>query len=128
MGGRVVILMAAVVLLSTGCITNKSKYQWGGYEHSLYRYYKDPAKLDAYAEALGEAVADGQREDRVPPGLYAEYGFVLLTMGQADEARTYFELERQTWPESEHLMNIMIKNGSGGKKTAANEAAGGGEE
>jgi len=124
----IALVVVAAALLATGCASGKRPmYDWGSYEASLYHYYKDPTKIDAYAEALADAVAKGQRDDRVPPGLYAEYGYVLMSLGRADEARTYFELEEKTWPESKHLMDIMLRNSSDHRTSDAGAAAGGPE-
>jgi len=43
---------------------------------------------------------------RVPPGVYCEYGFLLLKEGKTDEALSYFNLEEKTYPES----GILIRN------------------
>ena len=107
MNGKWWILLLIVALTASGCVT--SQYQWGSYEQALYRYYKNPATLDEYAEQLASVIAIGEPERKVPPGIYAEYGYVLLLQGKRDEAITHFEREKRAWPESTRLMDIMIK-------------------
>ena len=114
---RISLLVAAILLVS-GCAP-KAMYEWGGYEKGLYKYYKNPDALEKYVEILEELVAKGQRDDRVPPGLYAEYGYALNLMDHRSEAVSYFELEKKAWPESTHLMDIMIKSGSPGSQDKA---------
>lgn len=100
-------LLLIVALTAAGCAT--SQYQWGSYEPALYRYYKNPATLDDYAEQLASVIARGEPGRQVPPGIYAEYGYVLLLQGKRDEAIAHFEREKRAWPESVRLMDILIK-------------------
>ena len=98
------LLMSCVCL---GCQTDL--YEWGNYDQKLYKYYKDAEKRDDLKVEL-EAVFAGARDEnaKVAPGLYAEYGYLLLEEGEPDEAATYFEMEKQAWPESAAFMERMI--------------------
>jgi hypothetical protein len=99
------------MLLLTGLLgacVPKPMYYWGDYQTRLYAYYKDPEALQALMEALDLAIAEGEKDSRIPPGLYAEYGFLLLVKDQRDEAAIYFNKEKSTWPESTVLMDKMI--------------------
>lgn len=112
MSGRVVPLFAACLLLSTlvlGCASGK-RYAWGSYDSTLYAHYKNPQDTQAYLEQLQEIVQSAEAEDRVPPGLYAEYGYCLYENGKVGEAVVYFEKEKARWPESNVLMEKMIRN------------------
>jgi hypothetical protein len=53
-------------------------------------------------------IAIGEPDRKVPPGSYAEYGYVLLLQGKRDEAMAYFEREKRAWPESTRLMDILL--------------------
>ena len=99
-------LLFMVVLSSLGCTA--SQYQWGDYEPALYNYYKNPATVEEYTEQLAQVITTGEPEGRVPPGLYAEYGYALLLQRKYDEAIAQFEREKRVWPESTRLMDIMI--------------------
>jgi hypothetical protein len=100
------------VVLATGCAA-PSKYNWGGYENSLYQYYKDPTKAGELSTVLMETIQGAEKNHgAVPPGLYAEYGYLLLQQGKAKEAVPYFEKEKAKWPESTYLMNSMINTAS----------------
>lgn len=108
------LLAAAVVLLSVlaqGCASGR-KYSWGAYDSTLYAHYKNPQNLEAHLERLEEIVqkAEAESPGRVPPGLYAEYGYALYEAGRIDEAVVYFEKERAQWPESNVLMEKMVRN------------------
>ena len=43
---------------------------------------------------------------RVPPGVFCEYGYILLKEGKTEEALQYFDLEAKTYPES----TVFLKN------------------
>lgn len=96
------------VFLATGCAS--SMYGWGGYETSLYKHYKDPADQEQFARTLEKIIERGEQKGRVPPGIYAEYGYLLMVQGRAGEAVMFFEREKALWPESTHLMDVMIGN------------------
>lgn len=105
---RYLLWLLLSTLVFTGCTT--SQYSWGNYEHALYKYYKTPSELETYAEQLAEVITEGEATGRVPPGMYAEYGYILWVQGKADKAVVQFEREKQTWPESTHFMNLLIHN------------------
>ena len=105
---RSLLWLLVSTLACTGCTT--THYAWGNYEHALYKYYKTPSEVETYADRLAEVIAAGEATGRVPPGMYAEYGYVLWVQGKADKAVVYFEREKQTWPESTHFMNLLIHN------------------
>lgn len=95
---------------ATGCATPNQKYNWGTYDSSLYAYYKVPANEPELATALA-AIVNGSAATHasVPPGIYAEYGYLLLQQGKAEDAAKYFGLEAQHWPESKVFMDRMIQ-------------------
>lgn len=98
-----------LLMLAQGCASSR-KYAWGGYDADLYSHYKHPQDKEAHLEHLQEYINGAEAEDRVPPGLYAEYGYCLYEFGNIDEAVLYFEKEKTKWPESNVLMEKMIRN------------------
>ena len=46
----------------------------------------------------------------VPPGIYAELGYIYLKENKSKEAVTLFETESQLYPESKHLMDRLIQS------------------
>lgn len=102
-----------------GCASHQTHYAWGQYDDSLYKYYKDPADADAYMKTLEQVVQASDKAQRlVAPGLYAEYGYMLLQKKRAAEAIVYFDKEKKAWPESTYFMDGMIKNANIGNKTS----------
>lgn len=112
-------ILAAGLLIS--CAPQHQQYVWGSYETELYGYYKNPDRLENLMKALEAAIARGEnsaqktgsaggaKTSRVAPGLYAEYGYLLMTKNQDAKAKRYFEKEKLLWPESAVLMDKMIK-------------------
>jgi hypothetical protein len=78
-------------------------------------YYKnvkraDEKAFDNHKENLISIIAKSeQKKTRVPPGVYAELGFLFLP-DDGEAAGRYFQLEMETYPESTQLMKVLIDN------------------
>ena len=84
-------------------------YQWGNYETDLYNYYNKPTSREAVVEQhLAYVARLEQNDQRVPPGIYAEAGTYLLEQGNIARAREFYQKERDTWPESNVFMGVLI--------------------
>lgn len=115
---RTLIVLSAVLIL-TACAA-PSKYNWGNYEGSLYSYYKDTSKTAEYAAELQRTITDSEATGKlVAPGLYAEYGFLMLQEGKPKDAIAQFEKEKAKWPESTYLMDNMIRIASSSSTKSA---------
>ena len=121
---KAVLLLAvsAAALLAAAC-GPKTMYTWHGYDDSLYAHYKNPQDHAKHIERLQQIVTQTEADGlKMPPGVYAEYGYALLEESRFDESVTYFKKEKETWPESAVIMDKMIRNVGrlqGTKKTAA---------
>jgi len=92
----------------------------------LYSHYANPQDSERYLERLGQIVQRAEVEkDKVPPGLYAEYGYALFEAGRLDEALTYYRKEREEWEESRVFMDKMIRNTQRLKENRPGPAPGG---
>jgi hypothetical protein len=105
------LLMALILIgLLSGCVTNHQHYGWGTYDPALYAYYKDPTKEAALAESLAAIISTADANHApVPPGIYAEYGYLQLQEGKNLTAVDLFKQEKSHWPESKVFMDRMIK-------------------
>jgi hypothetical protein len=95
------------ILLLTGCAPPEL-FHWGEYEDSLYERYveSDVGQTEAHLqECINEAQKNNQR---VPPGLYADYGFMLYKRGDKSGAINFFDKEKKLYPESSLLMTKLI--------------------
>lgn len=99
------------ILLLTSCATTTSLYSWGNYEDASYNYYKK--QTPEAAEALLKSyqnIINKQKGSRkvVPPGIYAEYGFMLIQTGKRDEGIINLKKEIELYPESKVFIERII--------------------
>ena len=104
---RFIAVSIALAFLS-GCAST-ALYDWGNYEQAAYAYAKDPGEVERYIESLDEIIAGAEETNKVPPGIYAERGYALLSIGRRDAAMEDFARERDKWPESRKLMGLLIE-------------------
>lgn len=102
------LILSALTAFALGACVPPQMYEWGEYEGRLYSYYEDPEKIEELMKALDTTIVVGEESKRVPPGIYAEYGYLLFVRSRDDEAIVYFKKEKDTWPESVVLMDKMI--------------------
>ena len=101
--------IAALALGAALCAcVPQSQYYWGSYSDALYDYYNDPAKSDRYRASLQEVIETGGPDGRIPPGVFAEIGFLELKDGRPERAREFFRREKAAWPESTVFMDRVI--------------------
>jgi|LGOV01.1.fsa_nt_gb hypothetical protein len=105
-------LIVSICLIGTGC--TQSRYAWNNYDQKLYNHYKNPADQDSFIKDLKSVIAKGENRGGVPPGIFAEYGYVLYESGSFENAIKYFKKEKAAWPESSLLMGKMINNSQEG--------------
>jgi hypothetical protein len=72
----------------------------------------DPAATATYVQSLQKIVNDPA--GKVPPGIYAEYGYMLQQENDNKGAAAMYAREKQAWPESNYLMDKMILSLQGG--------------
>jgi hypothetical protein len=101
-------LSSAICLSMLAGCGGHTLYEWRGYDTKLYEHYKNPHEQQKFSEDMKEVVVRAEAEGRVPPGIYAEYGFLLLEQGNRAAAVYYFQKEGFRWPESRILMNKLI--------------------
>ncbi len=110
---RLIIACALTVTLA-GCANTHQAYNWGRYDPALYAYYKVPANEPQFEAALLEIIQPtGSKTGAVPPGIFAEYGYLRLQQGNPAEAVQFFRQEEAHWPESRVFMERMIKVAEG---------------
>jgi len=105
-------VLAFLALSVTSCTSTTQLYSWYGYEDAVYTYNKKPAdkQLEKVLEQY-RMVIEKQKGTRsvVPPGLYAEYGFLLYKTGKKEEGIKYMKQEIALYPESNTYISRIIK-------------------
>lgn len=105
-------LAAALLLSLPSCGSYQKLYSWHTYENASYVYYKthsqesEEALLKSYCQLIEKQY--GQRK-AVPPGIYAEYGYLLIKKGEVDEGLEALEEEKKLYPESTPFVNRIIE-------------------
>lgn len=111
---KVLFLVMAVVATLTlaSCTTTKSLYSWYDYADITYTYSKKPTdELQARVLEQYKKITEKQKGERgiVPPGMYAEYGFLLYKTGKTEEGLQFLKKEITLYPESEIYISRIIK-------------------
>ncbi|MES2018100.1 MAG: DUF4810 domain-containing protein [Pseudomonadota bacterium] len=103
--------MGAAALFLSACVTAPpAKYEWGQYEQLMYNYYKKPDSVKELMESMATTIRQAEAQQRsIGPGMYAEYGYLLMLQGKNQDAVDNFEKEKRRWPESAQLMDKMSK-------------------
>ncbi len=114
---RSLALLPAVLV--AGCAGPGQLYEWGSYQPALLDYTKT-SESGKFEEELRETIAKGEKRDFVPPGVYAELGYLLMHTDRPAEAAILFGKEKEHFPESAVLMDKMI---AGASKANEGEAA-----
>lgn len=92
-----------------GCAATPSIYHWGKFEDGLHDRFVNETHDQADVYLLETINTAEQQNLRVPPGAYADYGFMLFKRGDREGAIAYFEKEKRTFPESGALMTKLIE-------------------
>ena len=110
-GTFIALALIAMVGLA-GCGSSKELYSWYGYEEKSYEWEKkqtpksEEKLLREYARIIQEP--KGTRKTP-PPGICAEYGYVLLKQGKKEEGLALLKREIELYPESANFIGRIIK-------------------
>ena len=95
-----------------GCMPQKM-YHYGNYSQTLYSLEKNQSEeaLINHKQELEKVISESEvRNLPVPPGIYAELGYINLKANNSQEAIRLFQTESQLYPESKHLMDRLIQS------------------
>lgn len=108
-------LILALSFIFTGC--NKKVepplYTWGNYVESSASYgmYGERKEvLEKHLLELEKIINESEEKDkRVAPGIYAEYGQILYETNKRKKAKKYFYLEKNTYQEASVFIDRILK-------------------
>ena len=118
------IISSGAIFMSTilaGCQTAPPLFEFGSYEQSLYVYYKKPDQADRYRESLEKAIEDGEKNNNVAPGMYAELGYLVSLQGDHDAAIEMYHMEMAKFPESSFFLSRVITSLQDEEAAATND-------
>lgn len=112
-------------LLVASCAnTVKPMYDYDNYSESFYAM-KHEAGAGSEAEWLKSLeriiVKSEERGIRVPPGVFANLGYLSLLENDNEKATSYFESEKSIYPESKIFMDRLISRINSQHKEIDNE-------
>lgn len=98
----------------SSCTVQKPLYSYGNYETLSYNYLKnsDEKSTQDLIDAF-KAIIEKQTGTRnvPPPGLYADYAFILLQIGKTEDGKALLQKEVELYPESaifiDRILNML---------------------
>ena len=102
----------SIIIFASGCATGNNMYYYGKYSNTLYDNVKNPSdeSLLEHKQMLEKIVEESKKKNlRIPPGIYAELGYIYFRANNSKMAIQYFQLEEQTYPESKHMMTRLVQ-------------------
>ena len=100
------------MLAVSSCTTTKTLYSWYASEDATYQYHKrSTEELQVKVLEQYKKITEKQRGMRgvVPPGMYAEYGYLLYKTGKKNEGLAFLKKELELYPESDTYISRIIK-------------------
>lgn len=102
----------SVLFLASCTSTPDALYSWYGYPAAASDYARNPedSKLEALLFQYEKIMTgkDSALRQEVPPGLCADYGFMLIQAGRTAEGMELLDREVQLYPESEILVQKLV--------------------
>lgn len=87
-------------------------YYWGQYNQAKYQHNKK--QTDETMENLIAVYVDiinkksKGTSNKVPPGIYADYGYLLIQKGEIERGKEMLEKEIAEYPESERIVAYIL--------------------
>lgn len=106
------LFIATTVIVLASCGTSKPLYYWYDIEDASYKYTKrqtDQALAKAIAQYNKIITSKKGTRGVVPPGINAEYGYLLVKAGKKEEGLSLLKAEMDAYPESKVFISRIIK-------------------
>lgn len=106
-----ILIFAFVASMLSSCGSQKTLYSWYDYNDVNYEYNKTPnEKILAKLIKQYEKISSKQKGERkiVPPGFYAEYGYLLAKTGKKEQGLALLKKEIEVYPESKTYVSKII--------------------
>lgn len=108
---RKILATLSVLTFLTSCAPAKM-YYWGNYDQATYQHNKkqtEETKSDLFL-VYEDMIKNKHKSTRnvVPPGVYADYGYLLIQEGQIDKGKEMLEKELALYPESKKVVQYIL--------------------
>lgn len=105
------LLITALTLLLFSCGTPKPLYNWQNYDAVVYNYIKvsDEKSTENLLKTYDKLIKKYGTRKVPAPGVYADYGYLLIKGGEIEKGKTLLQKEISLYPESATLINGILK-------------------
>ena len=109
---KILAITTIALLVFASCTTQKPLYTWDKYHLTSYNYLKNSDEkatqelIKTYQNIINKQ--KGSRQT-VPPGVYADYGLLLLQADKVDEGKKMLQMEVALYPESAVFIGRILK-------------------
>lgn len=109
---KLVLTLLIFTVILSGCKTTPPMYMYENYSESFYTLKKESGhESDAQWQSSLESIIikSNAKAVRVPPGIYANLGYIQLKANNYPKAIEFFEQEKSIYPESIIFMENLIQ-------------------
>lgn len=106
------ILLGVVAFCAASCMPQTQLYDWKGYDDAVYAYTKrsDEKSVESLMAVYEKLIKNSGGTRKVPPpGVCADYGFLLIQSGKVEEGKELLVRETVLYPESKHFVDRILK-------------------
>lgn len=108
----IIFIIMTFILTGCGQEPRASIYKWNQYSQvsAVYLMHGEQVEVsNLYEKELLKIIEDSKVHGvRVPPGVYAELGEFFYKSNKKEEAKKYFLLEKNIYPESTIFINNIV--------------------
>ena len=108
---KLVLITLLFTAVLSGCKSTPPMYMYENYSESFYTLKKESGHDgDVQWKASLEGIIEksNAKAIRVPPGIYANLGYIHLKANNYPKAIEFFEQEKNIYPESAKFMEKLI--------------------
>jgi hypothetical protein len=109
---RKYLVLAIIGIFVMSCNTTKPLYNWKGYDDAVYAYTKasDEKSVENLIKIYEKLIKkSGGTRQVPPPGVYADYGYILIKKGETAKGKELLIKETVLYPESKVFIDRIIK-------------------
>lgn len=107
-----ILILLVIAFAGTSCATQTQLYNWNGYDNAVYAYTKrsDEKSVESLMEIYAKLIQNsGGTRNVPPPGVCADYGYLLIQGGKVEEGKKLLVQETVLYPESKQFIDRILK-------------------
>ncbi|WP_372775599.1 DUF4810 domain-containing protein [Mangrovibacterium sp.] len=101
-----------IAFAAISCTVQQPLYNWKGYDDAVYAYTKtaDEQSVEHLIKIYDKLIEKpGGTRQAPPPGVCADYGYILLKKGETEKGKELLVRETILYPESKQFIDRIIK-------------------